>query len=275
MNNNAMVASDAAIRQEVLETLHAAESVTRRAARCGLMLREKREALRAATSGAGGHPRAWHDGTKQDEDRFAVWIAKTIPELSKTTAYRWMEAAERVTKALKDSLPALDAPLSTVIDIDAEPETPEAAQARQLWMDFTQDKTLADILRDVTLEGDKPHRITRAHAGKTQGGTHARDNRKDWPAFVANGFLSVAYACGDNAATDAGKMAGGHWASHNDEQRAETKRLFVVWTETLPVELLVVLRDEAVRELKAREKGKAARPSAMRAAMSDLTMRRG
>lgn len=198
-----------------------------------------------------------------------------MPELSQRTAYRWMEAAERVQKALAGSLPQLDAPLSTVIDIDAEPSTPEAKKAQQLWLDFTQDKTLADILRDVTLEGDKPHRITRAHAGKTQGGTHARDNRKDWPAFVANGFLSVAYACGDNAATDAGKMAGGHWAAHNDEQRAETKRLFVTWTETLPVELLVVLRDEAARELKAREKGKAARPAAMRAAASELLEKRG
>jgi len=266
LHRSDMLQSDAALRHEIVETLHAAEAVARRAIRCGQLLIERREALMAGQT-------AWKDNTKPTEDQFSTWLTRVVPELSVRTAYRWMEAAERTQAALAAKWPKeLDLPTSQVISADGgDTLTGPARQAHQLWLDFTGNKTIADILRDVTLDGDKPHRITRAHAGQACGG-YTGEDRADYPAFLGRALVSAIYAIGERVQRADGRRGsvGGHWYALADDQRAEVKEWLTDFCAGCPVEVLKHLRDASAKELKERERGRAAQPAAVRKRLSTV-----
>lgn len=115
---------------------------------------------------------------------FQEFIATEFPQVSYDTAHRWMQAAERTMKAVGLDQRLLTLPVSEMLNTAAEDLPDDAArEAQQLLFDFTRDKTIKDCLAAVVVDGDEPHRITRAANGKTKGGTRGED-RKDFPKFI-------------------------------------------------------------------------------------------
>lgn len=207
------------------------------------ILAEYREAMRLAKVAV---ERAIYVGQLLNEQKALVghghwlpWLAANCPEISQDTARRWMDAAEAVlTKALKLP-PVIEAlPLSQVISTPEE-ELPEAArEARQLVFDFTAGKTIKECLAAVVVEGDEPHRITRAHNGRTQGGSRGED-RKDWPKFVGLHLSDI------SAHLD-------HWKQFTGAQVETVEAKFKAAVGKWPSPLLESLKRAIAEELKTR-----------------------
>lgn len=153
----------ATIRAAIDEAMSAAEVAVQKAIHVGQLLIEAKPGL--------GH------GNFQD------WIEDHFPDLSYATAHRWMQAAERTCKALGIEAGALDLPVSRLLGAGADELSERDTVAQQLLLDFTRDKTIKDCLAAVVVEGDEPHRITRAANGRKHGGSRGED-RKDWPKFI-------------------------------------------------------------------------------------------
>ena len=121
---------------------------------------------------------------------FLAAVEANVPEIGRATAWRWMTAARNVLAATSGDLKQLGfgggetTPLSALLD----PDSPVAASAdthlaRQLLFDFTAGKTMRECLAAVVVDGEDAHRITRAHNGRTAGGTKGED-RRAWPEFI-------------------------------------------------------------------------------------------
>lgn len=185
---------------------------------CGQMLLEKKALMSPLShSETTGRFKA-----KKEEDNFGVWCEKV--GIRRATAYRWMDAADRVARIelglnVGDDLPTaievdgVAIPLSQALLAPAE-ELPEKARAfRQGVFDFMQDKSLAEAVRAAVDGEDDAHRISRAGLGKKAGGTRGED-RKDWPAFVARKLVEIG-----------GHLS--HWEGMSEVQRTEIKDLLV------------------------------------------------
>lgn len=129
-----------------------------------------------------------HDGKPSPNGRnqhsegeaFGAWIEKQ--GIAARTAYRWMDAAERVSRAQLGI--ALHKPFSSVIEIEGggamalsqaltlpEAKLPEAAlEYRQGVLDFMADHTLGEAARAVFDGESDGKRITLAAGGKKKGG---------------------------------------------------------------------------------------------------------
>lgn len=213
--------TDAEIRNACLDTMEEATRVSLKAVICGQLLNEKQQLL--AHKG---------DGT------FQAWLLKNIPEVPKSTAYRWMAAARTVFAALSDQMPVIDISVSQLLTLpDGQLSEPQR-EAKQLYFDFTKDKTIADCIRGAALEGDEPHRITRAHNGKTKGGSKG-ENRKDFPKFIANKLSDVSTHLES-------------WDSMTATQRGLVQDHFERALGEWPKALLEVLRDQLKKELQKR-----------------------
>ncbi len=171
------------------------------------------------------------------------WIAKNLPAKSQDTITRWMAAAERVSKALS---------LHSVIDIQAETISsvltlPEAElsergrEARQLFLDFTADKTISDCLRDVADGSSPDHRISRAANGKGDDALNRSKNcdRKDFPKFIQDNLKCVTAHLK-------------HWKIFTPAQIEQTETHFKRSLDKIPTPLLDVLKKEITEELKRR-----------------------
>lgn len=120
---------------------------------------------------------------------FLAWRRDAVPGLSDDRAERYMKAAENTLKQV--ALPAgMDVPISDVISLPAGELQGTALEAQQLIFDFTAGKTIKDCLAGVVVDGDEPHRITRAANGKKLGGTKG-ENRKDWPEFIGRHLSDI------------------------------------------------------------------------------------
>jgi hypothetical protein len=134
-----------------------------------------------------------HNNHTPKDDLFLPWLeSHGIPQ---RTAYRWMQAAERVARLQLNIQAAV--PFTPAIEVDGtaiplsqaltcpEAELPDQARSfRQAFFDFMADKTIAEACR-AAVEGESPaYRISRAGAGKLAGGSHGED-RKAYHLFIA------------------------------------------------------------------------------------------
>jgi hypothetical protein len=161
------------VNAQIKRTLEARDTAVNEALICGQMLLEVKSRL--------GHM------------KFMPWVEENCKTISHRTATRWMDAAERVFKALglPTSIPVKGEermPLSAILSARSEVDLPKGAvEARQLLFDFTAGKTMKECLAGVAVEGDEPHRITRAHNGATKGG-HNGEDRKAYEKFIKKGL---------------------------------------------------------------------------------------
>lgn len=171
---------DDKIVQETKDALQQYQETAQRCLVCGAMLLAKREAM------------AKHRGG------FVAWMEENLGKGCKTTLYRWMDAAEcglktfldlhKMTSSKSTEGPVLEIdseriPFHALLTMPAADMTPAATEVRQLWLDFSNNKTLKE-LGGVSIDGDAAHRISRAHNGRALGGSKGED-RKDWPKFIA------------------------------------------------------------------------------------------
>ena len=160
------------LRAEIRKAVDLAETAVQRALYCGcLLLREKEE---------GKH------------GNFLAWIEENLPEISIRTAQRWMECAQRaiadsgVRKALPETIE-----IEEVFATQESDKLPEAArEGHQLLLDFMSNKTLKDIMAGCVVDGDDPHRISRAAGGMQKGG--AGGDRKAFDEFISRGLVGIA-----------------------------------------------------------------------------------
>lgn len=220
---------------------------------CGYLLIEKRNAmLPQCHSGTPVKIRENGQFSKNPEGRFDEWIEAT--GMTKRTAYRWMEAAERVGHCqlnvpLAMELPStidvegVAVPLSQALTAPEDELTAAALKFRQGVFEFMADKTLSDAL-NASLDGESPaHRITRAHAGKTKGGKGQQD-RKEFEKFTATKL--------------------GHLSTFFRQKLSQTQRALIIAAfhaalQAWPRWLLEAVADKCRTELKLDEIQRAAR----------------
>ena len=70
------------IRAAFKDAQSMAQTAVAKALYCGQLLIEQRDSL------SGSH--LVKDRTKPSDQKFDVWLAKSVPEISRPTAYRWM-----------------------------------------------------------------------------------------------------------------------------------------------------------------------------------------
>ena len=156
----------------------------------GQMLLEHREEMMTCHS---GKSLAWANKNKPESDQFGLWLESN--GIASRTAYRWMDAAERIGRAQlgiamsEDYRPVIEIEgaqsmsLSAALTLPEAELPPRALEFRQGLLDFMADKSLSEAVASV-LDGESPaHRITRASGGKAHGGTRGED-RKAFEKFT-------------------------------------------------------------------------------------------
>lgn len=151
------------LRAAVWEVLQMAQTTTIRAVRVGFLLCEQKAAM---THG-----------------NFQAWIEANLSEVTYRTVSRWMDLARAVVLAASVDLDKLGIDGSRLLTDSPDTLGKPAQEARQFLLDVVGDKSMADIMRRVAVEGDSASGITRAHNGKTKGGSRGED-RKDFPKFI-------------------------------------------------------------------------------------------
>ncbi len=168
----------APIRKAAREANEQARNAVGKAIYCGQLLNEIKDAI--------------------DHGDFLDAVEQNVPEISRVTAWRWMSAARNVIEAKRGDLKELgfdgsaaNVALSTLLDPEAPADSGgDIARARQLLFDFTTGKTMKECMAAVIVDGEDAHRITRAHNGKTKGGSKGED-RKNFPAFIGEAFKTI------------------------------------------------------------------------------------
>lgn len=213
-----------------------------------------------------------HGRNTPPEDRFAVWLAQC--NLARSTAYRWMEAAERIARKNLGLLETTELP--TVIDVEGvavplsqaltAPEAELSGKAlafRQSVFDFMENKTLAEAAR-AAFEGESPaHRISRAAGGKTHGG--APDLGRDPEARKAHALFAGRAL--SEAMTHIGARVnkqGGHWPGLSQAQKQEAREYLRLFVAGLDDDALAVVAEAARDEIANRRKGDEPRPLLLR-----------
>jgi len=182
----------------------------------------------------------------RSEETFVGWCKQN--EISRPTAYRWMEAGERVARLLL-GLP-MAFPMVFIILTDGPPvplsmalcapesELPaEALKFRHGLAAFMESKTLAEAARSVA-EGESPaSRITRAGEGQSKGGKGSGD-RKDWGKFI-----------GEKLSDLSGHLS--HWEQFKAAQIEEAEKHFKTaisrWPSAVLAEVSRLIKDEMKR----------------------------
>lgn len=211
----------ALIRDAYNDAQATAESAVQKATICGLLLVEAKSII--------GH------------GSFMQWVKIHLPEINHRTAHRWMEAAERTIEATKLPLSFESSgktiPLSLAISGPEKQLTKEAKEARQLFLDFITDKTLKALM-GVVVDGDDAHRITRAHNGRSEGGSRG-ENRKDWASFIGRKLSDITTHLS-------------HWKSYSAGQVETTETRFKQFFSKVPTPLLEAIKKQINDELKQR-----------------------
>lgn len=121
--------------------------------------------------------------SKCQHGEFMAIVEHDISEITHKTVNVWMRGAETVSRTLK--LPnAIDidakvTPLSEILLADPKTLSKKARDAQQLWLNFTDGKTIKEITT-----GDEVSSLTKAIAGKHRPGAGGSGNRKDFPIFI-------------------------------------------------------------------------------------------
>lgn len=177
-----------AARQARDIAVSAQDTAIRLALMCGQLAWEQREAMKLAAG------KGWHG-----DSGFQTWLRNACPDVSIRTLYRWMDASERVREQAK---------LPSVIDVEAEAVPLSAAladehcstavadgrTARQLWLEFTADRSLSEILRGVVVaETKEPKAITLGYVGAhaVGSGHNPAVDRTDAPTYIARALDAI------------------------------------------------------------------------------------
>ncbi len=163
-------AAECVIRAAIHDAMQHAETAVQKAIHVGFLLLEAKPLV--------GHT------------NFQAWISKSFPEISYPTANRWMNAAQCTLTAAGVQPHLLSMPVSEVFSTASKDLPQPAQEAQQLLLDFTLGKTIKECMAGVIVDGDEPHRITRAANGKKHGGT-AGEDRKDYPKFIGQKLSDV------------------------------------------------------------------------------------
>lgn len=159
-----------------------------------------------------------------------------VPGLSDDRAERYMKAAANVIAQV--TLPTTSVPVSRLLGAAAADLPQGDREAQQLLFDFTKDKTIKECLGGVIVDGDEPHRITRAANGKKLGGTRGED-RKDWPKFIGEKLSDISSHLK-------------FWPSFTPAQTEDALTKFKSFVGKCPTPLLSHLKAQIDKELKTR-----------------------
>ncbi len=224
---------------EACRAASAAESeYATKAVIAGFALLEFRDGLRTSHRGKGGtneRPVPIHHNQNTSSTVFLRWLEDN--HLSRSGAYRWMNAAERVARLqlnlpmAHDFAPFIEVegtrvPMSEAFAPGSKAceQFPEVKKFRQNVFDFMADKSLAEAAR-AAIEGESPaHRITRAGNGKVEGGTRGED-RCAWHDFIGERLREI---CGHLA----------RWRRFSSKQKETTQEHFENAIEKWPTPLL-------------------------------------
>lgn len=168
--------------------------------------------------------------------------------ISRATLYRWIGAAENGCKMLGESIDisSCGVSVSGLLTIP-EAELPEGArEARQMLFDWMEDKTIGECLRGCVVDGDDASRITRAHNGKTKGGSRGED-RKDFPKFIGEHVSDVTTLLGGRE-----KDREKRWKGMTPGQREKIQDAFGTAFQNWPTPLLEELGKRIKEEIKQR-----------------------
>ena len=249
----------------VIETLrdivHQALVTTNRAVRDCLAAGQALNEARAEFSrgrGLGGAFAEWDDGNGWTE-----FIEKNLPEISERTAQRWMKAAANVMRVVGDGQWQNSA--GQVIDVEATPFSQILATAddelsadsrelKQVWMDFTERKTIKECLAGVFVEGDDSSRSDRAMNGLTARQTSGAE-RRDYPAFITRKLKEMT----EHLVVKGTRNSAPHAREIEADQRAKIMAAFDGAMSVWPQWLLEMLRSASTRELKLGEVERAVR----------------
>lgn len=145
---------------------------------CGLLMCEQRDKVDGAES---------HDRTKPEHSKFAFWMEKYCGRIPRSTAYKWMDFAERVCRHSQEKLGdgPTAIPLSMALTAPEAELPKKALELRQSVFLFMEGKTMKECLEAVAADGDEAHRITRAHNGRNARGAGGGGNRKNFTGFLA------------------------------------------------------------------------------------------
>lgn len=250
------ITSEQSVLSACQDAMHAEHDYATKAVIAGMLLSEFRHSLaRSCHSGNSVANAAFkHNQNTPKQDLFLPWL--NSHGIAQRTAYRWMNAAERVARH-QLRLPAA-ALFSPFIDIqgeqvplsrallastpsDGDPGSylpPKLAEFRQSFFDFMSDKTLAEATR-AAVDGESPaHRITRAASGKSDGGTTGED-RKAWHTFIAEKLSDISSHLK-------------HWRSFTTPQKECTQEALLNAVEKWPTPVLEHLQKAIKLELTLR-----------------------
>lgn len=204
------------------------------------------------------------------EEGFLAWLSRH--GLCQRTAYRWMEAAERVCRkvlglSMADPLPtvpgeAIAVPISMALSAPESELTFDALEFRRAVIEFLADKTLGEATLAAVDGEAEGSRVTRAAAGRE---AHRAAGAKERKAFS----LYAGTALSDAAASIGARVdkRGGHWDALTAAQRSDTLRYLQLFEAALPDEAVELLVSHGQQLLRAREKGQQPEPLALRAAV--------
>jgi hypothetical protein len=205
----------------------------------GAYLIEIREGLKLAGP-------KWNDPTKPEGLKFNVVIEDIAAQTGSDprNIYRWITCAENACEHLASAIDiqTIDCPVSyllTAPEAEVGIVGSDAVKARQLLFDWMAEKSTLGAMRGVVVDGDPGHRVTRARLGKATGGTHADDDRKDYPKFIAR-HLSDSAAHLEK------------WDTFSAGQKDATLTAFANWLEQLDTALIEHLVKAAREEMKTR-----------------------
>lgn len=168
---------------------------------------------------------------------FLAYRKKTLPGLSDDRAERYMRASHNIVNQV--DLNGSGVPVSMLLSVEADELPNDAArEAQQLLFDFTKDKTIRDCLAAVVVDGDEPHRITRAANGKKHGGTKGED-RKNYPQFIGEKLADVSAHLK-------------FWKKYTGPQIEDLTTKLKSFAGKAPTPFLTMLKDTINQELKTR-----------------------
>lgn len=193
----------------------------------------------------------FHSRSKPSDDQFAGILDEIAAEVGCTsrTLYNWIAAAEGTQSYLAQAvdIQAVTTPLAGLLTMP-ETELPESdREARQLLFSWLEDKTIKDAMAGVIVGGDDAARVKRASNGKFKGGTHAEDNRKDFPKFIAEHLADITTLLG---ARERDRQR--RWNTMSAGERQRIADAFAGGIEVWPTPLLEELIRTAKEQLKQR-----------------------
>ena len=245
------------LRDIVRQALVTTNRAVRDCLAAGQALNEARVAF-SRRRGQGGEFAEWDDGNGWTE-----FIEKNLPEISERTAQRWMKAAANVMRVVGDGQWQNSA--GQVIDVEAisfskilatadDELSADSRELKQVWMDFTERKTIKECLAGVFVEGDDSSRSDRAMNGLTARQTSGAE-RRDYPAFITRKLKEMT----EHLVVKGTRNSAPHAREIEADQRAKIMAAFDGAMSVWPQWLLEMLRSASTRELKLGEVVRAVR----------------